>query len=103
MEDGKSIRDHYMAAWRLTGNRPDELNQPEFNHVVLYIWEWFIELHMVRGSTGFGPCTINYNEIYAWSKLFGITLRNWEIRALCLIDKAYISESQKASNNRANG
>lgn len=97
LEDGKPLREHYVAAWRATGKRPPQLDQPEFSELVIHIWEWFIELHMVRGSTGFGPCAISYNEIFAWGNLFGITLRKWEVKALCLIDKAYLEESHKSA------
>lgn len=91
------MREHYNAAWRATGNRPKQLEQPDLNTLVCHVWLWFTELHRVRSNTGFGPAPISYHDITAWSQLRGIKLRNWEVTALCLIDASYIKESRKAS------
>lgn len=97
IEDGKTTREHYISAWKSTGNRPKQLDQPILDDLISHVWVWFLDLHRVRGNTGFGPATITYSDISCWSKLLGIELRVWEIKALCLLDKAYISESMKTS------
>jgi hypothetical protein len=97
LEDGKSVREHYITAWKTTGNRPHQLDQPILSSLVNHIWGWFIELHRARGITCSGPAPISYRDITDWSRLQDIALKKWEITALCLIDKIYISESQKTS------
>lgn len=98
LKDGKSVREHYITAWRTTGHRNKLLSQPELNYLVIHIWGWFLELHSVRGSNGFGPSPINYRDMSDWCRLRGICIRQWEINALFRIDKIYILESRKLSD-----
>lgn len=55
-----------------------------------YLWDWFLELHSARGSTGFGPAALSYSEIEAWARLTGRRPSALEVFALKGLDQAYL-------------
>jgi hypothetical protein len=64
----------------------------------IYLWEWFVDLHGARTSSGFGINPIPYAEIHAWASLSQLSLSVWEVRVLRQMDRAWLSafvESQK--------
>ena len=76
---------------RVTGKVPEMLaNAPTLPDEVAYLWDWFIELHSARASSGFGIQPISYLEIKAWSQLNQIHLTPWELHALKRLDGACI-------------
>lgn len=77
-EDGATLRDHYDQIERATGKRPPEARGPELPAAAAHLWHWFRELRA-------GDTKITHQEIEAWSRLNGITLERWEVRALRLL------------------
>jgi len=79
---------------------PDE---PLFPAVVEYLWEWFQQLHATRGG-GFGPASITYAEIDAWSRQTGTRPTPWEVEQLKGIDREWLTwQAQKMDEERGNG
>lgn len=65
---------------------------PETSAEVEYLVTVFGELNMSRQS-GFNACPILYQEIEAWQRLTGRTLRPWWMRMIKLIDAYYLKAS----------
>jgi hypothetical protein len=57
---------------------------------VEYLWAYFTELNLSRGSGGFGPGPILYSEILAWMSCTGVWLNPWEIRAIKEVDAKFM-------------
>lgn len=55
-----------------------------------HVWGYFAELSRFRGSNGFGPNPITPTGIKDWCWLAGMKLDPWEIRAIVLLDEAYL-------------
>lgn len=90
-EDGSTRRQHLEIAWKATGRIPQELaDEPDFPTEVMYIWEWFDELNQARQSNGFSLNPLSYAEIMSWNSLGKINISPWEVKALKLLDRAYI-------------
>lgn len=91
--DKCTLREHLMAAWRMTGVQPVELAEaPPLPPLASHVWGYFAELSRFRGSNGFGPSPITPTGIKDWCWLAGTELDPWEIRAIALLDEAYLRE-----------
>lgn len=91
MYQGTPLRAHLEKVEQATGKTPAELifeeDPPEH---LLYLLDWFWELHSGR-QTGFsGPNPLSYNDIMGWRALFDIDITAWEIKALKAIDNVYM-------------
>ena len=71
---------------RSTGRRPRELDGPGLPAGMGYLWEWFLELHAGRASSGFGPTPLTYSEMNAWAHLTGTAPTPWEVAVLKALD-----------------
>ncbi|WP_444542096.1 phage tail assembly chaperone [Chitinolyticbacter meiyuanensis] len=76
----------------LTGTTPDGLIPPPFPIQLTYLWRWFVELSGARTGNGFGPNSISYAEIAAWSGLKRIQLADWELDTLVELDRAWLDK-----------
>lgn len=63
--------------------------------VVAHIWGWFWELDSGR-QTGMGISLLSYSEIEAWSRLRGVRLDPFELRAIKAMDVARVSAASAA-------
>lgn len=72
------------------GKKPLALIPPEFPDDLLYLWEWFIDLHGARGQGYSGPPPISFSEIKSWCDLMSITLSGWEVDLIKDLDKTYM-------------
>lgn len=72
------------------GPFPDELS---------YLYEIFHEMNNGRGGNGFGPNSLSYTEIMAYSGLSGIQFEPWEISVVRKLDHAWL----KVWNARPSG
>ncbi len=68
----------------------------------MYLWEGFWELNQGRQSGMSGPVSLPWLEIKAWAELKGIELDAWDIKALRLMDNAYLGQvnKQKPKKNK---
>lgn len=58
---------------------------------VEHLWPVFLELHLARGSNGYGPNPISYAEIEAYSRVMKQPLTREEVIVLKRADMAYLS------------
>jgi hypothetical protein len=56
---------------------------------------------MTRSSNGFGQNAISYSEIEAWSRLTHTVLDHLEVRAITLLDSAYLTHQSEQSARRS--
>jgi hypothetical protein len=74
---------------------PEGQELPEFSEIVLcpieleYIWIWFKRIGLGR-QRGMSLCPLSYSEILAWSTLYRIRLKPFEVDAIKALDSAYI-------------
>lgn len=102
-KDGATYREHLKAVEEMTGITPQELTTVEVSHIIMYLWEWFLDLNSTRQS-GMGINAISYSEIKAWCELVGISLSPYEIRVIKLLDRVYLehynSKQDKESSDK---
>jgi hypothetical protein len=72
------------AEWELA-------SQPPLPVGMDHVWGYFMDLHQTRPAGGFGPGRIPRTEIAAWQDQEGIALQPWEIRAITVLDAAWIA------------
>lgn len=51
-----------------------------------YLWDWYLEFSMLRGSSGFGPAASSWSDMMAWAQLTGRRLSIWQTRVLASLD-----------------
>lgn len=59
---------------------------------LMYIWEWFMDLHRSRGSNGFGVNPLSWTEIKSWSDLMRKDLEVWEVQVIKNIDGLFLTQ-----------
>ena len=88
--DGQSLRDHLIAAERQTGETPAALlaagDPPEETK---YLLVWFHRLSQ-RRQVGMAPGPLTWPQIEAFFRLLGVRADEWELRALELLDNAWL-------------
>lgn len=72
---------------RATGKK---VEAPEVPPGVGYLWAIFTNLHRARGSGGFGPNPIGWQDILAYSTLMRIDFAPWEVEAIRALDDAFL-------------
>lgn len=75
------------ATWR---KAKADLEPPELPYCVEHLWRWFCELHLGRGTGGFGPSRVTYADIDAWSRLTRTQVRPAEVRAILAVDNEWL-------------
>jgi hypothetical protein len=102
-KDGATYREHLKAVEEMTGITPQELTTVEVSHIIMYLWEWFLDLNSTRQS-GMGMNAISYSEICAWCELTGNRPSPYEIRVIKLLDRVYLehynSKQDKESSDK---
>lgn len=91
--DGRTHREHLEQVERDSGFRPAELDTPDIPEAAEHVWRWFLELSQARGSTGFGPAPLTYQDIAAWARLTGADPSPWEIGVLKRLDVLWLASS----------
>lgn len=94
--DGATLRQHAESIRKQTGITPPELEYPDINPIINYVWEWFLELNSTRQS-GMGVSGITYTEIKAWCELTGNQPSPYEIKIIKSLDRLFIEHYNKPS------
>lgn len=68
---------------------PAELIGPPIPPGGMELWQWFCDIP--RQSGGFGVNALSSQEMLAWATLRGIRLRSHHVRALRIMDGAFLS------------
>jgi hypothetical protein len=75
----------------MSGVEPAQLAEsPAMPELAAHVWRYFAELSQFRGNNGFGANPITPTGILDWCRLAGTKLDPWEIRAIALLDEAYL-------------
>jgi hypothetical protein len=59
------------------------------------LWNAFVELHEGRGSNGYGPNPITWQDLAAWQSISGVTLTAWEVSAIRALDSVALAAAAK--------
>ncbi len=74
-------------------------HQPPLPDIALPVWEAFFALSTHRGSNGFGPNAIGWQDIDAWQRVSGARLTGLELDWIFELDRLFLTdfaEEQKA-------
>ncbi len=83
-------------AYGHSGMLPDLLrDEPDLNPLVAHVWTWFLELQSSRASYGYGPMPITWADIFHWQQITKTQPAAWELRALRMMDSAYLEQARK--------
>ena len=99
-KDGASLRDHLNAVKDATGFTPPELTTVEVSNLVIYLWEFFLDLNSTRQS-GMGVNAISYYEIKAWCDLNATPLSPYEIKVIKMLDRSFLEHYNKQSEKNS--
>jgi hypothetical protein len=89
-KDGSTLGDHLRAAERARPGAARGVLDVELPEKLVFIWRWFVELSGTRYHSMGAYLPIQYAEIDAWSRLHGIALKAWHIRAIRAMDSAFL-------------
>lgn len=64
-----------------------------------YLWQWFCRLSGRRQS-GMGPAPISWPQMEAFFRCQGVTPDDWEMRALELLDNAWLAAMSEQATAR---
>lgn len=81
----------------MTGHTPKELVDVEVSNIILYLWEWFLELNAARQNNGMAISPISYSEIKAWIEVMQITISPFEISVIKALDNLFVTHVSKKS------
>lgn len=94
MEDGATLREHLESRWNQSGKRPPELDVGELPECMSYVWRWFCSMHQERQFTDMGqPKPLASGQIRDWAWLNDVALSAFELRAIRVLDGAYMAAS----------
>ncbi len=94
MPDGLTQRDHLQAYAKSSGEFPPELIVPTLPGSLHAIWDFFLQLHHMRGG-GMGPCAINASDLLAFQQLHCIELNPWELDCIHALDQVALKAASE--------
>lgn len=90
-KDGSTLKDHLMMAYKASGIMPQQLaDAPNLPELAAHVWEYFLQLHIERGSSGMSHRAITSTGIKDWCEISRIKLEPWELRAIRAIDNEWM-------------
>lgn len=88
--DGNTLREHLLSVARQTGQTPQALvGDTELPEDADYLWNWFNRLSN-RRQVGMAPGPLTWPQIEAFFRLMKVRADEWELRALELLDNAWL-------------
>jgi len=99
--DGSTLRDQLNAVWKMTGNKPPELEtQIELPELFHECWYWFLRLNSKRTSNGFGYNPLPYSEIHSFFELNNYNPQYWELLLIEKFDEVALEFYAKQQEQR---
>lgn len=89
-EKGVSLKDHLENAFAQSGVRHPALTPPPLSFHLQRAWSWFWELSNRRGSSGFGPCALTFQDFIAWESFTGRRPSHLEKKAMLAFDAVFL-------------
>lgn len=99
-EQGNTKYDLLTKFVERTGKPHPDLQAPDVDDSVIYIWTWFIELNAQRTSNGFSPNPIQFVDIQAWASLTKRDITPWELKTLRKLDSVWLNELGKMRDSQ---
>lgn len=65
-----------------------ELAVPPFPAALAYLWQAFNRMASRRGSTGWGPAALSWQDIDAFCRMTGFRFAPWEVEVIEALDTA---------------
>lgn len=102
-DDGVSLRDHLTAD--AEGLFPNPVSvarlaaEPRLPALAAPVWARFLELHLRRPQTEFGPLRLPWSEVEAYSRVMGVSVKRWQLSAIFALEEAFFevrAEAEKA-------
>jgi hypothetical protein len=90
MESGAPLRQHLLAAWKATGEKPQALDTPPAPDGQRHLLAWFHDLAAGRSMGYAQPCPITWAEMAAWQQMQGLPLEPWEAQVLRRLDQLWL-------------
>jgi len=88
-KDGSTLAAHLNQAAKTLGGI--EVDEPEIPEPLVYLWQWFLELHAGRSKMiGLGTGSLTYADLYFWASLTDTRLHNWETTTLMRLDAVWL-------------
>lgn len=94
MPGGLTQRDHLQAYARSSGKVPPELIVPPIPGGLHAIWDFFLQLHHMRGG-GMGPSAIKASDLLAFQQLHGVELNPWELDCIHALDQVALKAASE--------
>ncbi|WP_158673475.1 hypothetical protein [Bosea sp. FBZP-16] len=66
---------------------------PPFPSALRYLWQAFARMSSRRGSTGWGPAPLSWQDIDAFCRLSGLRFAPWEIETIEALDRLALSDA----------
>lgn len=58
--------------------------------MLVYLWNYWCEIHAGRTQNGMDPCRATHLDIMAWQMNSGVTLRRWEHDAIQGLSRVWL-------------
>lgn len=100
-EHGKSRFETLRLFEKRTGKRHPDLDGPECDGALLYLYGWWRELDDARSGGFNGPAPISYAEMQAWAQLTQREPSADEVHVLRRLDSAYLRMYSTEAAKRA--
>lgn len=95
--DGSTLRETLESIERVTGKTHPLLQSKNLPTNITHIWNWFIQLHNSRTSSGFGVNPISYQELWCFFQLEKIEPEPWEIDLIKKFDSIALESFANAA------
>ena len=94
-ENALTVREHQEAA----EIPKSEWGYPPVPSNLGYLWDSFLQLHATR-TIGMQANAINHSEMLAYSKLYNITLSQFDINAIKILDRIALTDPAKIKKGK---
>lgn len=84
---------------KILGEPLEESIGPPFPDRYAHLWEMFLHLHSGRSYSMGGPNPLSWSDIKAYDDLFGLSLKEWEVRAIKALDVLWLRIMNEARSN----
>lgn len=95
------MRQHLLAAWKATGERPPQLDTPQAPLGQRHLLAWFYDMACARQMGYSEPCSLSWVEMRAWAELQGLMLEPWQVQILRRLDQMWLA-AWRAGQERRN-
>lgn len=89
MEQALKAAKQLGLKWKVLDDYEEAFKPPPPPYELEYLWSMFIDLCTGR-TGGLGPNPLQWTDIDAYSRVYGITFQHWELKAIKLLDALWM-------------